>query len=119
MGGGRVCSLGLIWSPATPLKTQAKPHLADGTSSPSPAAGLLGRELPNDFLLLSSREGNCEEKVNFLPIRCGLTPGNFPVARKTRKIIVTCIGYFVPSAIKQILKREAMSSSMPQKRESG
>ena len=33
------------------------------------------------------------------------------------KIIVTFIGYFVPSAIKQILKRKAMSSSMPHRRE--
>lgn len=60
--------------------------MADGCSPP---AQLLGGELPNDFFLLSSVEGNCEE-INFFSICYGLIPASFPVAHK---ILATFIGY--------------------------
>ena len=62
--------------------------MAARATSPN-SCWLLGGALPNDFLLLSSVEGNSEE-TNFLSIHCGLTPASFPVAHK---IIVTFMGY--------------------------
>lgn len=83
--------------PAPPLKTQTETHRADRVASPNRIAGLLGRELPNDFLpLLSFVEGNSEE-INFFPVSCGLVPASFPVAQK---MIATFIGYFMPRAFK-------------------